>query len=30
LYYIQNWSFALDLRIIARTMFVVLKDQNGY
>jgi exopolysaccharide biosynthesis polyprenyl glycosylphosphotransferase len=30
LYYIQNWSFALDLRIIARTMFVVLKDQSGY
>jgi Undecaprenyl-phosphate glucose phosphotransferase len=30
LYYIYNWSFALDLQIIARTMVTVLKDQNGY
>ena len=30
LYYISNWSFALDMQIIARTMFTVLKDQNGY
>lgn len=30
LYYIYNWSFTLDLQIIARTMFTVLKDQNGY
>lgn len=30
LYYIYNWSFALDIQIIARTMFTVLKDQNGY
>jgi hypothetical protein len=30
LYYIYNWSFALDLQIIARTMFTVVKDQNGY
>jgi exopolysaccharide biosynthesis polyprenyl glycosylphosphotransferase len=30
LYYISNWSFGLDMQIIARTMFTVLKDQNGY
>jgi exopolysaccharide biosynthesis polyprenyl glycosylphosphotransferase len=30
LYYVHNWSFTLDLQIIARTMFTVLKDQNGY
>jgi exopolysaccharide biosynthesis polyprenyl glycosylphosphotransferase len=30
LYYIYNWSFTLDIQIIARTMFTVLKDQNGY
>lgn len=29
LYYIHNWSLALDLQIIARTMFLVLKDENG-
>ena len=30
LYYIHNWSFALDIQIIARTVFTVLKEQNGY
>ena len=30
LYYAQNWSFALDMQIIARTMLVALKDENGY
>ena len=30
LYYIHNWSFALDLQIIARTMVTALKDENGY
>ena len=29
LYYIRNWSFALDLQILARTMLTVLRDQNG-
>jgi exopolysaccharide biosynthesis polyprenyl glycosylphosphotransferase len=29
LYYIHNWSLALDLQIIARTMFIVLRDENG-
>jgi lipopolysaccharide/colanic/teichoic acid biosynthesis glycosyltransferase len=30
LYYLRNWSLLLDLQIIARTMFTVLRDQNGY
>lgn len=30
LYYAHNWSFALDLQIIARTMFVALKDENAH
>ena len=30
LYYIRNWGLALDLQIIARTMFTVLRDRNGY
>jgi exopolysaccharide biosynthesis polyprenyl glycosylphosphotransferase len=30
LYYIHNWSLALDLRIIARTVFAILNDQNAY
>jgi exopolysaccharide biosynthesis polyprenyl glycosylphosphotransferase len=30
LYYIRNWSFGLDLQIIARTMFTALRDENGY
>lgn len=30
LYYIHNWSLALDIRIIARTMFIALRDANGY
>jgi exopolysaccharide biosynthesis polyprenyl glycosylphosphotransferase len=29
LYYIQNWSLALDLQIIARTMFIALKDEQA-
>jgi exopolysaccharide biosynthesis polyprenyl glycosylphosphotransferase len=30
LYYAHNWSFALDLQIIARTVFTVLRDEHGY
>jgi exopolysaccharide biosynthesis polyprenyl glycosylphosphotransferase len=30
LYYAHNWSFALDIQILARTMFTALKDENGY
>jgi len=30
LHYITNWSFGLDLQILARTMVIALKDQNGY
>ncbi len=30
LYYMRNWSFGLDLQILARTMFTALNDENGY
>ena len=30
LYYLQNWSIWLDLRIIMRTVWVVLRRQNAY
>jgi len=30
LYYVENWSFALDLLILARTVTVVLKGQGAY
>jgi exopolysaccharide biosynthesis polyprenyl glycosylphosphotransferase len=30
LYYIHNWSFGLDMQIIARTMVAALRDENGY
>ena len=30
LYYIHNWSFVLDIQIIARTMFTALRDENAY
>jgi exopolysaccharide biosynthesis polyprenyl glycosylphosphotransferase len=30
LYYIRNWSFGLDLQIIARTMFTALRNENSY
>lgn len=30
LYYIRNWSFGLDLQIIARTAVIALKDANAY
>ena len=30
LYYIRNWSFGLDLQIIARTAVVALRDANGH
>ena len=30
LYYIRNWSFGLDLQIIARTAVVAIRDANGY
>jgi len=29
LYYIQNWSLALDLQIIARTMFIAMKNEQA-
>jgi putative colanic acid biosynthesis UDP-glucose lipid carrier transferase len=28
--YLRNWSIYLDLWIIFRTIFVVLKDRNAY
>ena len=30
LYYLQNWSFAFDLRIIVMTIFSALIDRNAY
>ena len=30
LYYIENWSFALDLYILARTPISLLKSENAY
>ncbi|MEJ0047279.1 MAG: sugar transferase [Rhodospirillales bacterium] len=30
LYYIDHWSIWLDLRILARTPFVVLTAENAY
>ena len=30
LHYIHNWSFGLDLHILARTLFTALKGENGY
>lgn len=30
LYYIRNWSLALDFKIILRTVLVVFKDRNAY
>lgn len=30
LYYVHNWSFGLDLQIIARTALIALTDKNGY
>jgi exopolysaccharide biosynthesis polyprenyl glycosylphosphotransferase len=30
LHYIHNWSFGLDLHILARTMVAALKGDNGY
>jgi Undecaprenyl-phosphate glucose phosphotransferase len=29
LYYIENWSFALDCMILARTVFIVMSRQNA-
>ena len=29
LYYLYNWSFGLDIQIIARTMVTALRDENG-
>lgn len=28
--YIQNWSIALDIRILVKTLFTVLRDKNAY
>jgi exopolysaccharide biosynthesis polyprenyl glycosylphosphotransferase len=30
LYYLQNWSFTFDLRIIIRTLFVAFRSKNAY
>ena len=30
IYYINNWSLLLDIRIILRTILVALKDDNAY
>lgn len=30
LYYIDNWSIWLDLIIIAKTLFVIFRDENAY
>lgn len=30
LYYIDNWSLWLDLHILAKTLWVILKDKNAY
>lgn len=30
LYYVENWSLWLDLKILARTLFIVLFDRNAY
>jgi exopolysaccharide biosynthesis polyprenyl glycosylphosphotransferase len=30
LHYIHNWSFGLDLHILARTVFTALKGEGGY
>jgi exopolysaccharide biosynthesis polyprenyl glycosylphosphotransferase len=30
LYYTENWSFALDLRIVCKTLFVVLRGRGAY
>jgi len=30
LYYMRNWSFGLDLQIIARTAFIALSGESGY
>ncbi len=28
--YIQNWSIALDIRILIKTFFTILRDENAY
>jgi putative colanic acid biosynthesis UDP-glucose lipid carrier transferase len=30
LYYLRNWSLSLDLWIIVKTVFVLLRDKNAY
>nr|NIS41067.1 undecaprenyl-phosphate glucose phosphotransferase [Desulfuromonadales bacterium] len=30
LYYIENWSLGLDLKILLMTIFTVLKGENAY
>lgn len=30
LYYVENWSLLLDLKILIRTLFTVLRDRNAY
>jgi lipopolysaccharide/colanic/teichoic acid biosynthesis glycosyltransferase len=30
LYYIENWSFSLDLKILLMTVFAVVKSENAY
>jgi len=30
LYYVENWSLLLDIKILIRTLFTVLRDRNAY
>jgi lipopolysaccharide/colanic/teichoic acid biosynthesis glycosyltransferase len=30
LYYVENWSLGLDLTIIARTIWVVMRSRGAY
>ncbi|MCD6290701.1 MAG: sugar transferase, partial [Anaerolineae bacterium] len=30
LWYIENWSLALDIKILIRTLFLVFRDRNAY
>ena len=30
LYYIENWSFMLDIKILFLTIFKIIKDKNAY
>jgi exopolysaccharide biosynthesis polyprenyl glycosylphosphotransferase len=30
LWYVENWSFWLDVKIVLKTLFVIFKDRNAY